>query len=47
MLITRGNLKSEVQKMNDLRLIVLDNIEEVGNKVNDHLKELNNNHEDT
>lgn len=32
--------------MNDLRLIVLDNIEEVGNNVNNHLKELNNTHED-
>lgn len=32
--------------MNDLRLIVLDNIEEVGESVNKHLKELNNNHED-
>ena len=32
--------------MNDLRLIVLDNIDEVGNSVNNHLKELNNTNED-
>ena len=32
--------------MNDLRLIVLDNIEELGNNVNEHLKEINNNPEE-
>lgn len=32
--------------MNDLRLIVLDNIDEVGQNVNNHLKEINNTNED-
>jgi len=32
--------------MNDLRLIVLDNIEEIGISVNEHLKEINNTNED-
>lgn len=32
--------------MNDLRLIVLDNIEDFGNDVNNHLKELNNTNDD-